>query len=195
MKKYFNALCILMLLYFNTACSGNKNKRLGENLEAELQVIKVAYTVISKQSDSVTIKETLKANCTQIQCAVWANVNLTEQQMYLYENGNIVGTYKVSSGDRKHKTPIMDRRFGGRMYLKYTSKKFPGGNYMGLGNMPYVVFIKGGYAIHGTTPGSFKKLGKVASHGCIRLHPDNAKIFYDLIKKYGASNTWITVQY
>jgi lipoprotein-anchoring transpeptidase ErfK/SrfK len=80
------------------------------------------------------------------------------------------------------------------MYKKYTSKKFPGGNYMGLGNMPYVIFIKGGYAIHGTTPGNFNKLGRVASHGCIRLHPNNAKVFYDLIKTVGAHNTWITVE-
>jgi lipoprotein-anchoring transpeptidase ErfK/SrfK len=65
---------------------------------------------------------------------------------------------------------------------------------MGLGNMPYVVFIRGGYAIHGTTSGNFSLLGKTASHGCIRLHPTNAKLFYDLVQKYSLNETWITIQ-
>ena len=114
--------------------------------------------------------------------------------MYLYENGNIVDTFLVTTGNRKHKTPQMNRRPSGPMFLKYTSKKFPGGNYMGLGNMPYVVFIRGGYAIHGTTPGNFSLLGRTASHGCVRLHPTNAKIFYDMVQKYSLNETWITIQ-
>ena len=65
---------------------------------------------------------------------------------------------------------------------------------MGMGNMPYVVFIRGGYAIHGTTPGNFAKLGTPASHGCIRLHPVNARIFYELVKLTGLADTWITVK-
>jgi hypothetical protein len=46
-------------------------------------------------------------------------------------------------------------RGSGPIFKKYTSKKFSGGNYEGLANMPYAVFIKGGYAIHGTTTGNF----------------------------------------
>jgi lipoprotein-anchoring transpeptidase ErfK/SrfK len=60
----------------------------------------------------------------------------------------------------------------------------------GLGNMPYAVFIKGGYAIHGTTPGNYSKPGTVASHGYKRLHPDNAIVLYELIKLIGLSDTW-----
>jgi len=59
--------------------------------------------------------------------------------------------------------------------------------------MPYVVFVKGGYAIHGTTKGSIKLLGKKVSHGCIRLHPDNAKIFFDLVTARGINQTWISI--
>ncbi|QLH48282.1 MAG: L,D-transpeptidase [Bacteroidota bacterium] len=36
-------------------------------------------------------------------------------------------------------------------------------------------------------------MGKKASHGCIRLHPDQAKIFFELVRKVGIENTWITV--
>ena len=38
--------------------------------------------------------------------------------------------------------------------------------------MPNSVFFHGGYAIHGT--GYIKNLGRPASHGCVRLHPQNA---------------------
>jgi len=59
--------------------------------------------------------------------------------------------------------------------------------------MPYAVFISGGYAIHGTTRGNWSRLGKPASHGCIRLHPDNGQIFNVLVRRNGISNVWITV--
>ena len=63
-----------------------------------------------------------------------------------------------------------------------------------MGNIPYAVFVKGGYAIHGTTPGNFSKLGTEASHGCIRLHPDHGRVFYELVRLIGLSNTWVKVQ-
>ena len=57
--------------------------------------------------------------------------------------------------------------------------------------MPWSVFFHGGYAIHGTT--DVWHLGHPASHGCIRLKPDNAKIFYTLVLKNGSDNTTITI--
>lgn len=132
--------------------------------------------------------------CQQIECQVWARINIAEQQLYLYKDGNLLKTFQVTTGNSTHKTPTMNRRPSGPMFEIYTSKKYPGGDYMGLGNMPYVVFIKGGYAIHGTTEGNIKLLGNRVSHGCIRLHPDNAKVFYDLIIEVGIKNTWVTVE-
>jgi lipoprotein-anchoring transpeptidase ErfK/SrfK len=57
--------------------------------------------------------------------------------------------------------------------------------------MPFAVFFTGGYAIHGTT--EVKHLGKPASHGCVRLDPANARIFYEAVNKIGLVNTTITV--
>jgi lipoprotein-anchoring transpeptidase ErfK/SrfK len=94
---------------------------------------------------------------------------------------------------KHYTTPNISQHPSGPTFIKYTSRKFPGGNYKGFGNMPFAVFVKGGYAIHGTTPGNFSKLGNIASHGCIRLHPDNARIFYDLVKIYGLNNTWVKI--
>ncbi|MBL7774137.1 MAG: L,D-transpeptidase [Chitinophagaceae bacterium] len=134
-----------------------------------------------------------QATCKQKLCKVWAHISKKKQRLYLYIDGVAVDTFKVSTGDKAHETPTFDTKPNGLMFQKYTSKKYPGGSYNGLGNMPYVVFIKGGFAIHGTTVGNFKKLGTKASHGCVRLHPDNAKLFFELVKATGPNDTWITI--
>ena len=46
--------------------------------------------------------------------------------------------------------------------------------------MPYSIFFDGGYAIHGSY--EISHLGRPASHGCIRLHPDNAAILFALVQ-------------
>src|ERR1041384_7601818 len=38
--------------------------------------------------------------------------------------------------------------------------------------MPHAIFFHKGYAIHGT--GYVSRLGRPASHGCVRLHPSHA---------------------
>lgn len=57
--------------------------------------------------------------------------------------------------------------------------------------MPYAVFFNGGYAVHATY--DLKRLGRPASHGCIRLHPENAAEFFSLASQNGLSNTRIIV--
>ncbi len=48
--------------------------------------------------------------------------------------------------------------------------------------MPYSIFFDGGYAIHGSY--EISRLGRPASHGCIRLHPDNAATLFNLVKEH-----------
>ncbi len=57
--------------------------------------------------------------------------------------------------------------------------------------MPYSVFFRGGYAIHGT--GYVKSLGRPASHGCVRLSKGNAAAFYSLVRQHGNKNTRIVL--
>lgn len=131
--------------------------------------------------------------CQEIECNVFIHVVKSSQKLFLYEKGTAIDSFSVSTGTKKHPTPDINMRPEGPTFIKYSSRKYPGGNYKGLGNMPYVIFIKGGYAIHGTTPGNFLKLGHRASHGCIRLHPDYAKKVYELVNIYGLQNTWVKV--
>lgn len=57
--------------------------------------------------------------------------------------------------------------------------------------MPNSIFFHGGYAIHATD--AIAKLGRPASHGCVRLHPRDAKWLYHLVKDYGKENTYIEI--
>ncbi|MBX3019751.1 MAG: L,D-transpeptidase [Bdellovibrionaceae bacterium] len=132
--------------------------------------------------------------CYRQSCAVWIRVVKSSQTAYFYQNGSHVATWKVSTGASGYGTPSFDRHPNGRIYDKYTSTKYPEGDYRGLGNMPYAVFIQGGFAIHGTTEGNIKRLGTRASHGCIRLHPDNGRTFNRAVRAVGIYNTWITVE-
>lgn len=133
-------------------------------------------------------------NCREKDCLLFAEIIKSTQTLYLYLDTELMDSFPVSTGMGKYETRNMSVRPSGPMFIKYNSKKFPGGNYQGLGNMPYAVFIRGGYAIHGTTKGNFAKLGSRASHGCIRLHPVNAKIFYELVKRIGLHNTWVSIK-
>ena len=56
--------------------------------------------------------------------------------------------------------------------------------------MPHSIFFDGGYAIHGSY--EISRLGRPASHGCIRLHPKNAAILFALVQQ-NVSNTRIVV--
>jgi hypothetical protein len=57
--------------------------------------------------------------------------------------------------------------------------------------MPHSIFFHGGFAIHGSY--EISQLGGPASHGCIRLHPDNAATLYELVQQQGMEATTIVV--
>lgn len=135
-----------------------------------------------------------KRACSRSQCTVWLQIVKSSQTAYLYVNGWLQRSFKVSTGVSGFNTPNFDTHPDGRIYDRYTSTKYPEGDYNGLGNMPYAVFIRGGFAVHGTPQGNWRRLGTPASHGCIRMLPDNAYYFNRLVRQYGVGDTWITVQ-
>jgi hypothetical protein len=57
--------------------------------------------------------------------------------------------------------------------------------------MPHSIFFHGGFAIHGSY--EINALGGPASHGCIRLHPENAATLYALVQQQGMAATTIVV--
>jgi lipoprotein-anchoring transpeptidase ErfK/SrfK len=58
--------------------------------------------------------------------------------------------------------------------------------------MPHSIFFTPkGHAIHGSF--ATRRLGSRASHGCVRLAPQNATILFDLVQSRGLGNTKIVI--
>lgn len=115
---------------------------------------------------------------------VVVRVDLSDQRMYVYVGQKLAHIFPVSTGRKGYGTPV------GRYQAQWLSPKHRSRKYNNA-PMPWSVFFNGGYAIHGTT--ELKRLGRTASHGCVRLHPDNAKVIYSLVKATGKDSTLITV--
>jgi lipoprotein-anchoring transpeptidase ErfK/SrfK len=168
------------------------------NIDLKLQQMDLQYKAATGQ-DPILAQPAAElfgvtlGNCYRESCAVYAHVDKEQQRLLLYLNGQLAATWPTSTGVPGRGTPNLDKHPDGRIYDHYESTKFPGGDFDGLGNMPYAVFVSGGVAIHGTGRGNWSKLGHVASHGCIRIHPDNALKFNRLVRQYGVANTWVLV--
>lgn len=123
---------------------------------------------------------------TEALAGVRISTNLSSQTMTVSVNGRVAHRWSISSGKRGYRTPTGSYR-PGRMYREYYSRKYDGSP------MPHSIFFRGGYAIHGT--GYTRSLGRPASHGCIRLHPANARKLYNLVRAHGKGNTRISIYY
>lgn len=116
--------------------------------------------------------------------SVNVTIDLSDQRMYVSAAGRNYA-WATSTARRGYRTPVGTYR-PVRLERTWYSRKY------NMSPMPYSIFFYGGYAIHGTT--EIRNLGRPASHGCVRLHPDNARILFDLVRKYGRSATRIVVR-
>ena len=115
---------------------------------------------------------------------ILAHIDLSDQTMMVYVDQVLRHTFKVSTGRGRYRTPT-GKWNAGWLASKWRSRKYNNAP------MPWSVFCDNGYAVHGTT--AIKRLGSPASHGCIRLHPDHARIFYKLVETAGKKNSVILV--
>lgn len=123
------------------------------------------------------------AMSTAASAEVFITVDKSEQRMYV-ETPTEYYEWDVSTGRKGYNTPVGD-------YQPYLIKPMHYSSKYDNAPMPNSIFFHGGYAIHATN--DIKRLGRPASHGCIRLHPQNAKWLYRLVKDYGKDNTYIMI--
>ncbi len=116
--------------------------------------------------------------------ALRVDIDLSAQKMRVKLDGRTLGIWSVSTARAGYRTP-KGSFSPKRLEAKWYSRKYHNSP------MPHSIFFLGGYAIHGTT--AIRRLGRPASHGCVRLHPDNARVLFGLVRRYGASNTLITI--
>lgn len=115
---------------------------------------------------------------------VVAHVSIASQTMKVYHEGRLLFTWPVSTAKPGKITPA------GTYEPEFLSRHHRSRRYNNA-PMPFAIFYDGNYAIHGTD--QIKRLGKPASHGCVRLHPDNAKILFEMVKAEGMENTRVVI--
>jgi TonB family protein len=112
-------------------------------------------------------------------------IDKSTQEMKVFVDNVERYTWKVSTGLPGFETPSGTYRARSLHRIWY-SKQWDDAP------MPHAIFFtKKGHAIHGT--GETKKLGRLASHGCVRLAPENARTLFALIKEKGLEDTQIVL--
>lgn len=114
-----------------------------------------------------------------------AKVDLSSQTLTVVKDGRVMYRWPVSTARKGYVTPTGSWR-PKRTHRMWYSRKYD------MSPMPYAVFYNRGYAIHGT--GAVSRLGRPASHGCVRLLTANARTFYTLVQQAGMKNTRVVVQ-
>ena len=105
--------------------------------------------------------------------------------MTVYVDGVQKYDWPVSTGKRGYSTPSGNFTATSMNEIWY-SKQWDNAP------MPHAIFfMKDGHAIHGSY--EVKHLGKPASHGCVRISPQNATVLYDLVKANGLPNTQVVL--
>ena len=120
------------------------------------------------------------------QAAVEARIDITTQRMVVTVDGVKTGEFVVSTGRKGYRTPTGTFQ-PHRMHKKYYSRKYHNSP------MPNSIFFNGGIAVHGTYETG--RLGRPASHGCVRMHPQAAAQLFELVRQHGMSNSRIIVTY
>jgi lipoprotein-anchoring transpeptidase ErfK/SrfK len=113
-----------------------------------------------------------------------AEIDISKQTMTVSEYGHVMYHWRVSTARSGYHTPRGTYR-PIRLNRMWRSRKYHNSP------MPHSVFFHGGYAIHGTY--ETRNLGRPASHGCIRLHPEDAARFFAMVQEAGLGNTRIVV--
>lgn len=113
-----------------------------------------------------------------------ARVSIDGQVMHVYHHGQLLYEWPVSTARSGKITPT------GQWRPQWLSRNHRSSRYNNA-PMPYSVFYSGHYAIHGTN--EINRLGRPASAGCVRLHPDNARKFFEMVRAEGMDQTRVIV--
>jgi lipoprotein-anchoring transpeptidase ErfK/SrfK len=113
-----------------------------------------------------------------------AQVDVSTQTMTVIKDGQVAYQWPVSTARPGKVTPR------GEFRGQWLSKHHRSSLYDNA-PMPYAIFFRGNYAIHGTNQVS--RLGRPASAGCVRLHPDHAAVLFALTERVGTRNLRVVV--
>ena len=122
----------------------------------------------------------------QALASVQVRISLSSQRMNVNVDGAHYATWAISTGRQGYGTPGGTYR-PQSMHTMHYSRRY------NMTPMPHSIFFYHGFAIHGTS--AVRNLGQPASHGCIRLSPQNARALFGLVGRHGMKNTSIVISY
>jgi hypothetical protein len=105
------------------------------------------------------------------------HIDLSAQRMHV-ESSSGSYSWPVSTARSGYSTPRGSFAPTGLQRMHYSRKYH-------MSPMPYSIFFRGGYAIHGSY--ETRSLGRPASHGCVRLSPGHAAQLYQMVQSEGGS--------
>jgi lipoprotein-anchoring transpeptidase ErfK/SrfK len=129
----------------------------------------------------------LSAGCgaSSAHAEIVAQISISQQTLTLTVDGETQHVWPVSTARRGYITPKGAFKVQSMHKMVYSA-------FFNNAPMPHSIFYDGHYAIHGTT--DVKRLGQPASAGCVRLHPDNAKKLFDLVRERGPASLQVIVE-
>ena len=101
-------------------------------------------------------------------------VSKASQTMKVYQDGELTYVWPVSTARKGYYTPT-------GTYYPYSLQRMHYSKKYDNAPMPNSIFFFGGYAIHATP--HVAALGNPASHGCVRLSPNNAATLYGMVRQ------------
>lgn len=110
------------------------------------------------------------------------------KKWYAYKNGRLINSGRASGGKhycpdvgRSCRTPVGHFRVYSKGSASCVSSKYPLNRRKPRAKMPYCMFFRGGYGIHG----SYNVPNYNASHGCIRVRPAAARWLHRSFIRHG----------
>ena len=113
------------------------------------------------------------------------HIDKSAQRMTVSHDGARLYVWPVSTGVRAHDTP-------GGSYTPFRMEKDHFSREWDDAPMPHSIFFtRQGHAIHGTQ--HIRNIGRPASHGCVRLEPENARVLFGMVKQEGLGNVRVVL--
>lgn len=120
-----------------------------------------------------------------VRASILINIDKAAQRMTVTVDGDPLYNWPVSTGVANYDTPAGEYQ-PFRMERTHFSREWDDAP------MPHSIFFtQDGHAIHGSY--ETKRLGQPASHGCVRLSPQNAATLFALVKEQGVKNTRVSL--
>lgn len=180
-------------------CSRRRGSKQGKFMKLALALLVLSFFSASAQADWMSYPD---------QSRLVIVVNKAERgtapdaQTYeAYLDGQLLHRFIISTGKGEVVTiPPNERYPNGHSYLAETYEGFfkihsrsryhKSGKWGGA-DMPFANFFHGGIAFHETD--HLDELGRRASGGCVRMHPRDARIMWDLVSQVGVEDTMVVV--